>query len=140
MVVNKSLFTHMSHLSPQILQKLAGLLDAREKMIGADIRREEEQKDPFRDIASDMPDPGDQSFADLTTDLDNAAIGRDVQELRAIRRARAHMDNDTYGVCIDCGEPIAEERLMAQPTAERCARDQDAWEKGHPGAGRGATL
>jgi RNA polymerase-binding transcription factor DksA len=130
----------MSHLSVQTLQKLKGMLDQRERELTVDVRREEDQKDPFRDIASETSDPGDQSFADLTTDLDNAAIGRDVVELRAIQRAHAHMDNDTYGVCVDCGEPIPEERLMAQPTAERCARDQEAWEKGHPGAGRGATL
>lgn len=130
----------MSHLSPQSLQKLKSMLDQRERELRADVGREQEQKDTFRDIATEQADPGDQSFADLTTDLDNAAIGRDVGELRAIQRARAHMDNDTYGVCVDCGEPIPEPRLMAQPTAERCARDQEAWEKGHPASGRGASM
>lgn len=130
----------MSSLSAPVLQKLKDMLDARDRELRSDVVREEEQKDSFRDIATEQPDPGDQSFADLATDLDNAAIGRDVNELRAIQRARARMENDTYGICVDCGEPIAEQRLLAQPTAERCARDQENWEKSHPAAGRGASL
>jgi DnaK suppressor protein len=130
----------MSSLTAPVLQKLKAMLDARDRELRTDIVREEDQKDAFRDIATEQPDPGDQSFADLTTDLDNAAIGRDVTELRAIQRARARMENDTYGVCVDCGEPIAEQRLLAQPAAERCARDQESWEKSHPAAGRGASM
>lgn len=137
-------FTHgnkyMDALSAADLAKIRDLLDTREKDLIADVRREEDQKDEYREIATEAPDPGDSSFADLTTDLDNAAIGRDMNELRAIRRARDRMADGSYGTCMDCGELIPQQRLMAQPIAERCARCQEAWERGHPDSGRGATL
>ena len=130
----------MTTLSKEIQDKLQGILEQREKELLAEVRRESGEKDSFRDVASELSDPGDQAFADLTTDLDNAQIGRDVLELRAIVRARQRMDDGSYGSCVDCGEEIPVERLMAQPTAERCARDQEQFEKTHSGSGRGATL
>ncbi|MDB5796184.1 MAG: TraR/DksA family transcriptional regulator [Paucimonas sp.] len=129
----------MSSLPNDVLERLKAQLDQREKALLDDVRREEAQKDDYADLASEAPDPGDNAFADLSTDLDNAAIGRDMQELRAIERARERIGNGSYGTCIDCGEPIPEARLMAQPTAERCARDQEHFEKTHAG-GRGASM
>jgi len=37
-----------------------------------------------------------------------------------IDRALAKIDDGTYGVCDDCGRPIAEERLDARPATARC--------------------
>src|SRR5215471_13547816 len=36
--------------------------------------------------------------------------------------ARNEMKNDTYGVCVDCGETIPMARLTAHPFADRCIR------------------
>ncbi len=40
--------------------------------------------------------------------------------LAEIARARTRRDAGAYGVCLDCGEAIAAERLAVRPTAERC--------------------
>lgn len=42
------------------------------------------------------------------------------KELKAIEAALARMDNDIYGTCLSCGEPISEERLDAVPYATLC--------------------
>ncbi len=130
----------MDSLPQEDLDKISALLDQREKDLLVDINREANQRDDYAQLATEAPDPGDSAFADLSTDLDNAAIGRDVVELRAIRRAKEHIENGSYGTCMDCSEAIPIERLMAQPIAERCARCQQIFEKSHPASGRGASL
>ena len=42
------------------------------------------------------------------------------QTIVQIERALARMDAGTYGLCINCGEPIAVERLEAIPQAVDC--------------------
>jgi DnaK suppressor protein len=54
---------------------------------------------------------------------------RDVDELQRVRRARARLDAGTYGDCVACGEPIALQRLLVEPAAERCAPCQSALEQ-----------
>jgi RNA polymerase-binding transcription factor len=40
--------------------------------------------------------------------------------LSAIEGALARIDEGTYGTCLNCGRPIAEERLAAIPWATSC--------------------
>ena len=46
----------------------------------------------------------------------------DAKILRAIEEALVKIDKGTYGVCRDCGEPIAEARLRAIPWARVCIK------------------
>jgi len=71
----------------------------------------------------------DQHPADTATELSDT--DREVALLEAaddqrqqIREALARIDAGTYGVCVDCGKPIAEARLSVRPEAARCVEDQ----------------
>ncbi|OGB27389.1 MAG: hypothetical protein A3I66_00545 [Burkholderiales bacterium RIFCSPLOWO2_02_FULL_57_36] len=130
----------MTSLTIEKLDYLKGLLDQREDTLRNDIRREVNLQDDYTDLASEVPDPGDSSFANLAVDLGNAAVTRDLMELRAIKAARSRMEQKTYGTCIECGYEIPYERMEAQPTAERCAPCQDVYEKTHIDALKGASL
>lgn len=130
----------MTSLTFKKIDHLKGLLDQRESALRSDIRREVNLQDDYMDVASEVPDPGDSSFANLSVDLGNAAVTRDLKELRAIQAARMRIEQDTYGVCIECGYEIPYERMEAQPTAERCAPCQEVYEKTHVDAMRGSTL
>jgi DnaK suppressor protein len=44
----------------------------------------------------------------------------DAKILQAIEEALQRIDKGTYGVCRDCGEPIAEARLRAIPWTRVC--------------------
>jgi DnaK suppressor protein len=44
----------------------------------------------------------------------------DAKILQAIEGALRRIDNGTYGVCRDCGDPIAEARLSAIPWTRSC--------------------
>ena len=48
--------------------------------------------------------------------------------LKRIELALARMDDDSYGDCLECGEPIAHARLQAQPFAGLCIDCQSARE------------
>lgn len=132
--------TTITELTAEQLDQLKKLLQNRETSLRADIRREVSLKEDYAQVASEAPDPGDASFADLSIDLGNAAVTRDLTELRAVQNAYTRIDAGTYGECLECGYAIPFERLKVQPTAERCAPCQNMYEKTHVDAMKGATL
>lgn len=55
------------------------------------------------------------------------------RELQDVEEALARIETGTYGVCVDCGGPIAAERLEARPQAARdveCLRRARLGQKG----------
>ena len=49
---------------------------------------------------------------------DLAAAGQ--QEIRMIEAALKRIDRDEYGICVDCGDPISDERLDIIPQTPKC--------------------
>jgi RNA polymerase-binding transcription factor DksA len=58
------------------------------------------------------------------TEVSQAELARDSEELRAIESACRRLADGTYGVCVDCGAEIGFERLHAEPEAPRCLECQ----------------
>jgi len=88
----------------------------------------------YIDLAGQVPDSGETSFAHLLTDLDAAIADRHVQALRSVDAALDRLDAGEYGRCTDCGTDIPPGRLMAWPEALRCVPCQSRYEHGHAGA------
>lgn len=51
-------------------------------------------------------------------------------ELAAIERAEERIMLGTYGLSVDSGEPIPDDRLEAMPTAERTVDEQARYDRG----------
>lgn len=85
----------------------------------------------YIDLAGRVHDIEDESVADLLVDLNLAGIDRQIRELREIDAALLQIATGNYGVCEDCDEPIEQRRLEAYPTAKRCHRCQEIYEKTH---------
>jgi DnaK suppressor protein len=102
----------------------------RSEEIRSDIRRELEKYDQekYGQLADALADPGERSVADLLTDLDLAEVSRDIDEFREIEAALLRIARGSYGVCIDCGEPIDAGRLANTPAAARCHSCQEVFE------------
>jgi DnaK suppressor protein len=130
----------MADLTAQQLSQLKHSLEQRSLQLRDDLERDLSEKSDHIDLATEAPDPGDSSFANLTVDLSNAEALRDLNELRAVGAALLRVDEGTYGVCTSCGTDIPFERLKVQPMAQRCARCQEVWEKTHGNMGRNATM
>ncbi|GHC91916.1 hypothetical protein GCM10007320_41240 [Pseudorhodoferax aquiterrae] len=79
-------------------------------------------------------DEGDRGEQAIRTAVRHAEKERDQQELQQIAQAQERMRSGDYGLCVDCGAPIAMERLQALPAAERCIACQERHERAHPGA------
>ena len=63
--------------------------------------------------------------SDLYQDELDAGLADDLREdLAAVERAEARLAGCTYGLSIESGEPIPDERLEALPTAERTAEEE----------------
>jgi DnaK suppressor protein len=75
---------------------------------------------------ADPEDPGNQG-SDLYQDEFDEGLADDLRgELAALERAEARLTEGTYGLSIESGEPIPDERLEALPTAERTAAEESA--------------
>ena len=77
----------------------------------------------------------DQHTADAGSELfenerDQSMISRLEYELEAIARAERRVEEGTYGVSVDSGQPIPDGRLEVVPWAERTAEEQSRFEAG----------
>ena len=97
--------------------------------IGAEL--EGSAKERFQQIAGEVRDRGDESLADMLTDLNMTLVDKHVQETRDINSALIRIAEGIYGTCEDCDKAIGYERLAAYPTATRCIHCQETWEQTH---------
>ena len=120
-------------LTPEQLAKLQAMIDERREALELEIHRDaaRSRDEPYSLLAGSVPDSGESASADLISDLGNAELSRDLQELRALEAARDRLDRGSYGPCVDCGGDIPFERLLAQPAALRCLECQKGYEKTH---------
>jgi len=128
-------------LTQQQTQTLHTAIEQRRKVLLAELREDAErvQRNRHEDLAGAAPDAGDESVATLIADLDQADLGRDLSELRAIEAARTRLSDGSYGICADCGGDIGYERLQANPSALRCIACQTLHEKLY-GSATGSSL
>lgn len=82
-------------------------------------------------LAREVGDLEDRAVASLLEDVRIADIERDVMEMRDIEAAFERMDRGEYGTCVECGDAVPYERLLAFPTAKRCLPCQERHEREH---------
>jgi len=104
--------------------------DALEAELHADAAKSRE--DVFSQMAGEVADSADEAEADLISDVENAELSRDLEELRVLEAALARVRDGSYGTCVDCGGEIDLERLRAEPAAIRCIDCQRIHEKTFP--------
>lgn len=73
---------------------------------------------------ADQDGSGDQASDLYQDELDEGLAGDLREELRAVERAEARLAAGTYGLSIESGTPIPDERLEAVPTAERTVEEE----------------
>jgi RNA polymerase-binding transcription factor len=74
-------------------------------------------------------DTDDDAAADTATRMDIATVARAADELASLDEALQRLTDGDYGLCVECGEAIARERLFINPTATRCAECQQFEER-----------
>jgi DnaK suppressor protein len=85
----------------------------------AELRGQDEQ------AAAEQGEPGERDSEELyEKELDTGLAEDLAEQLAAVERAEARLAAGTYGISLDSGEPIPDERLQALPTAERTVEEQ----------------
>ena len=125
----------MTSINPQQTQTMKSRLRERAAQLRGEIQRtlERSSDETHVRIAEQARDTEDDSFSNLIVDLNLAEIDRDADELRRIDTALVRLSEGSYGSCEDCGQRIPQARLDAEPTALRCIRCQELYEKTHAG-------
>jgi RNA polymerase-binding protein DksA len=118
-------------LTPEQTRELKKALTKRREFLEAEAHADsaKAREDVFSKSTGPVADLGDEASADLISDIENAELSRDLDELREIDSALERMSAGSYGTCIDCGGEIALERLRSEPTAIRCIACQGVREK-----------
>jgi DnaK suppressor protein len=75
---------------------------------------------------SDDEDPGNLASDTYIDELDEGLSDDLRGQLAALERAEARLAAGTYGLSVDSGAPIPDERLEILPTAERTAEEEQA--------------
>ncbi len=81
------------------------------------------------DLAGMVHDRGEESIADMLTDLNNALTGRHLRELREIEAAQQRLAEGVINRCAECSNAIGHARLLVYPLAVRCIVCQEQFEK-----------
>jgi DnaK suppressor protein len=76
----------------------------------------------------------DEHLGDLATELQDDELAEGLREqfaarLAAVKRAERRLALGTYGLSVESGVPIADDRLEVQPTAERTTEEQARLER-----------
>jgi len=93
------------------------LLRKRDELLGAGARPLQWSMENNSGRQGDM---ADQASGNNEVHIHLKRKQTDAKILQAIEGALRRIDNGTYGICRDCGEPIAEARLNAIPWTRSC--------------------
>ena len=90
-----------------------------------ELRSGSARADELSNVDQHPADGGSELFEE---ERDQSMIDRLERELVAIERAEKRLDDGTYGVSVESGEPISDARLEAVPHAERTVAEQSRLE------------
>ncbi|MBI3541162.1 MAG: RNA polymerase-binding protein DksA [Deltaproteobacteria bacterium] len=77
----------------------------------------------------DLPDEVDLASSESEQSMSLRLRDRERVLLKKIDKALKKIEDDTYGVCDNCGEEIGLKRLEARPVTDLCIRCKEEQEK-----------
>ena len=120
----------MSHaLTAAQRQDLNALLLARRDELQAQMRQNRSNLAPAENTAGSVSQDENARLANQTREVDTQLTALDADELARINRALEHMADGSYGLCAECGQPIAFERLKVEPMTLHCVACKSRWEQ-----------
>ncbi len=83
-----------------------------------------------REKEPDIQDVADMAVESYTKEFNFGKSSVDRNMLKLIQEALDRIENDSYGLCVHCENPIQPKRLEAVPWARHCLQCQALLEKG----------
>jgi DnaK suppressor protein len=78
---------------------------------------------------TDTSDEADHATISTDSAIEQAINNQQLRELKEIDYALFKMENETYGICEMCEEPIGTQRLKVKPQAKYCIVCREIVEK-----------
>jgi RNA polymerase-binding transcription factor DksA len=131
----------MSYLTQQNRVDIRAALEAqRGKLIKAmQAALEESGQTQFSEVLGRASgDSADEALAVTLGDLSAARLDHEVRALQALENARLRLDDEDFGLCVDCEAEIPVARLIANPVSTRCIACQSHFEHTHAGLQHGS--
>ena len=103
-------------------EALKKMLLEKKREVWGDIKErlfEQLGKEYRREIETAL-DEGDRALANLAEETGITIVNLRKEMLEKIDQALEKLDQDTYGICEDCGGAISDQRLKAVPFAVYC--------------------
>lgn len=102
------------------------LLELRKQLISALKEKYEEAKDFDIDSGADL---ADEAYNLYSKNIVLGKVETDALKLRLVEQALQRIENNTYGICIECEDEIDEKRLEYVPFARYCTECKSELEK-----------
>ncbi|HSD01827.1 MAG TPA: TraR/DksA C4-type zinc finger protein [Gaiellales bacterium] len=84
--------------------------------------------EPIDELSStDLADDASELYQE---EVDVGRISELREQLAAVERAEERLREGRFGISVESGEPIPDERLEAMPTAERTTSEQERLDRG----------
>ncbi|PTN12170.1 TraR/DksA family transcriptional regulator [Nitrosomonas aestuarii] len=116
----------MANFTEEQLAQIKSALHKRYLELQAEIRSElVESSEEFNINQAD-------DINNILADVDTALIDKQINEMRELEMSEKYLMELEFGDCADCGEEIGFERLIANPSAQRCIECQRKYEKTFP--------
>ena len=77
-------------------------------------------KNELRTSEDDRADEADQATSDNNKSMFTRQHNREQLYLKKVEQALQRIEDNVYGICVDCDAPIGYPRMKARPTAELC--------------------
>lgn len=108
------------------------LNDIKEKLLDRKAELEEQLQESYaaREAPEIGQEPGDQVQSISLETLKISLQDTELEEYNMIRQALKMIELGSYGICVDCEQPISEKRLASYPNATRCLVCQELLEEG----------
>ena len=115
-------------MSKKDMEKFRRLLEEKKSSLSSDLAKTRSAEEETSDEATQ--DIADKAVSSYTREFLYSLTDGERSTLLQIDDAIARIDDGSYGLCINCGQPMAEKRLTAVPWAPYCVDCQELAEKG----------
>ncbi len=113
----------MKHLKKREIQELRAILESeREKVINHVKKLSEAQE--LMDTNLNAGDTADLANIEVNQNSLSKIGSRELKLIKKIDDSLRKMDEGSYGICEECGEPIPYKRLLVRPVATLCIECQ----------------
>ena len=119
----------MTHFHTLMTRDFDAMLSAREAELCALLAQRDAPPEDPADGQGAVTDFKDAASGEALAAVDAAQAELAAIELEQVLAARRRLRDHEYGVCLDCGDPIAVERLTAMPAAPYCTACQSERER-----------